>query len=400
MQIRREKNRQAQRIFKARREAAQAESEKRIAQLEHTLESMCELFLNMADKLMTSATMREETDLAQQLQESMGQCLSLMRASIDHGDGGGQSENSPKDSTMIRQTGKLSLLQVDQITSAPDAIDSLFNNDNDAENMPTATLGAYSNPIELLTPATYVSNTLDTGRTDGPLNLYHLPRPIHLESRFEQDFVGAELVRCTLNHAYQFLRDAGDVSTGLAAIIFGPSLQTYSKEQIMSKLLWSLGRSSVLEGYAGADPKAMVKVTTADFSAIDESSPGLGTLAIDNEESLINADDVVKWLVSIGVRKVDEGILEVPTGNQAELDRVSAPEYSQGRYSFLKADLFFSPEMASDNSEASKGPGRDSFWISQAALFGYLSHVAVCLTSGIAYHRHHLAKIIRASQVR
>lgn len=82
LQVRREQNRKAQQIFKARRLAAQTETKNRIAHLEKTVESMAELFLNLTDNVMKLVSVRQNSDLSQHIQDSLLQCLSLVRGSI------------------------------------------------------------------------------------------------------------------------------------------------------------------------------------------------------------------------------------------------------------------------------------------------------------------------------
>jgi hypothetical protein len=229
--------------------------------------------------------------------------------------------------------------------------------------------------------------------------LYDSPCSVYFHTNLQKEAVSVELVRWTLNFSYCVLQDATDVSNGLAASMFGLSLQTYSREQLLSKLVWSMGSgSSVLKDFAVTDPGALLKTKSSDFLAVE-----FNTVNPRNEAPLINADDIVKWMVSIGVRRISEDILEVPMSNQAKLDGInSAPGYSKGQYSFLKADLFFSPtqsKIATDNPEMPTISRVGSILISQSILFRNLSNAGVCLSSGIAYRRQHLAKIVMASRV-
>lgn len=257
---------------------------------------------------------------------------------------------------------------------------------------------------------------LDTGdllshevsNASSPGLIHEISRPslplysIQLHSKFPRRSVSVELVRCTLNFAYHVLINAVDLSSGLAAQMFGSSLQLYSREHLLSKLLWALGPgSSALEEFANID------ITTGfqapEKSETSEHIQAFDTFTYSGNTSLINAG-VVSWLDSLGVRKIDEDTLEIPAWDQAAPPDIGSlrPEFSQGRYSFLNADVFFSPTRSmirKGEAELTKSSTVHTTRISQSALFRHLSEVSVCISSGLAYYRQHLVKVVIASQV-
>ncbi|KAF3065590.1 hypothetical protein CFAM422_009629 [Trichoderma lentiforme] len=380
----------AQQSFKARRLAAQAETENRIAHLEKTIESMVELFLKMTDTVMSFASVRQHPDLSRHIRDSISQCLSLVRGSTTVDREGDKSEKTCTD-LVSSQT---------QVTSHHVAVPSTARSDQIAMMsdfyapfLPEPVLGGCLDAGHTLSPG--VSNPFDPSRSYEFIRLY---------SKYSRSFASIELIRYTLNVAYNVLHNAVDLSTGLVAQMFGSSLQSHSKEQLLSKLLWTLGPgSSILGEFASIDT-----TISSPESEASQQIPALDIVSYDSDSSLINAEGVVRWLDSIGVRRIDEDTLEVPMWDQATPPDVGGvvPRRLQGRYSFLNGDVFFSPTRSTTRREKgglTKGSKRSTAActtrISQSALFRSLSEVSVCLDTGVAYHRQHLVKLVMASQV-
>lgn len=416
MQVRREQNRIAQQTFKARRLAAQAETENRIAHLEKTIESIVELFLKMTDKVMSFASVRQHSDLSRHIRDSIIQCLSLVRGSITvtvdcEGD---KSEKSCTDLVSSQtqdwshHVAVPSTARSDQIAIISDFYAPFLkdgNNPRKAETPAAASEPVLGRCLDAEHPlSSGVSNPFD------PSRIYEVIRPayplqsINIYSKYSRSSVSIELIRCTLNFAYNVLHNAVDLSTGLVANMFGLSLQSHSKEQLLSKLLWSLGPgSSILGEFASFDT-----TISSQESETGEQIPAFDIIKYSRDPSLINAEGVVIWLDSIGVRRIDEDTLEVPIWDQATPPDVGGvvPGLFPGRYSFLNADVFFSPTRSpirkgkAEMTRSSKtSTAACTTRISQSALFRYLSEVSVCLNSGVAYHRQHLVRLVMASQV-
>jgi hypothetical protein len=414
LQVRREQNRKAQQTFKARRLAAQAETENRITHLEKTIESMVELFLKTTDNVMSFASVRYHPELSRHIRDSISQCLSLVRGSIIVDIEGDKSEKTCTD-LVSSQTQKSSYHAAVPSTARSDPIEVISdfyapflkdgNSSRNAERPAAALepiLGKYLDPEKPLSPG--VSSPFD------PSRIYECLRPSYplqstsLYAKYSRNTVSIELLRCTLIYAYNVLHNAADLSTGLVARVFGLSLKSYSKEQLLSKLLWSLGPgSSILGEFASMDTtiSSQEPETSEHISAVD-------IVSYNSDPSFINAEGVIIWLDSIGVRRIDEDTLEVPLWNQATPPNVGGvvPEPFQGQHSFLNANVFFSPTQGTTSkvqAELTKNSristAAYTTRISRSAFFHYLSEVAVCLTTGVAYHRQHLVNHVMASHM-
>ncbi|KAL7894309.1 hypothetical protein HDV63DRAFT_407196 [Trichoderma sp. SZMC 28014] len=399
IKIRRAQNRIAQQTFKARRLAAQAETENRIVQLEKTIESMVELFLKTTDNIMKFSSVRQHPDLSRHIRDSISQCLSLVRESTTVDCEGDKSEK-PCTDLVSSQTQDSSHHVAESSTACSDQ--NVTMSEFYIPFLPQPDLGGCLDAEQPLNLG--VSNPFDH------IQSYEFIRPSYpmhstnLYSKYSRGFASIELIRYTLNDAYNVLHNAADLSTGLVAQMFGSSLQSHSKEQLLSKLRWALGPGSSILG-------EFASINTTISSPEYETSQQVPVFDLDNDNSdpsLINAEGVVRWLDSIGVRRIDEDTLEVPMWHQTTPSDVGSvgPGRFQSRYSFLNADVFFSPtrstirrgkaaRITSSKSSAAACTTR----ISQSALFRYLSQVSVCLDTGVAYHRQHLVKLVMASQV-
>lgn len=373
---------------------------------------MVELFLKMTDDVMSFASVRQYSDLSRRIRDAILQCMSLVRGSITVDCEGDKSEKSCTD-LVSSQTQDSSYHAVVPSTARSDQIAMISefyaaflkdgNNPRNAERPAAAPEPVLGGCLDAEHPLRHgVSNPFD------PSRIYEFIRPsyplqsINLYSKFSRSSVSIELIRCTLSVAYNVLHDAVDLSTGLVAKMFGLSLQSHSKEQLLSKLLWSLGPgSSILGEFASFDT-----TISSQESVTSEQIPAFDIVSYSSDPSLINAEGVVSWLDSIGVRRIDEDTLEVPIWDQATPPDVGGvgPGLFQGRYSFLNADVFFSPTRSTirkgkvELTKCSKNPTAATR-ISQSALFRYLSEVSVCLDTGVAYHQQHLVKLVMASQV-
>ncbi|KAL7904166.1 hypothetical protein GGI35DRAFT_464047 [Trichoderma velutinum] len=403
IKIRREQNRKAQQTLKARRLAAQAETENRIALLEKTIESMAELFLNMTDKVMSLAPIRQNSDLSRHIRDSIVQYLSLVRDGITKDRERGKSKDLVSSQTQdsSRHAVEPSTADFNRIEAISDSNTPLLrdkNNSRDTERLAFVPEPALGKCLDTEHPLS--SNTFGPRRIGNALHPSSSLYSIRLHSKLSPSSVSIELVRCTLNFAYHVLHDAVDLSTGLAAQMFGLSLQDHSREQLLSKLLWTLGPgSSVLEDFASVDT-----MTSSQGSEISDHFQAFDIVSYSSDSSLINAEGVVSWLDSIGVRRIDEDTLEIPISGQATPPDIGGviSGFSRSRYSFLNANTFFSPTQSAIRKglpDLTKVSMAYTTRVSQSALFHQLSQVSVCLSSGLAYYQQHLVKAVLASQI-
>lgn len=360
---------------------------------------MVELFLKTTDNVMKFSSVRQHPDLSRHIRDSISQCLSLVRGSTTVDCEGDKSEKSCTD-LVSSQTQDSSHHVGVPSTACPDQIAMM--SEFYAPFLPQPVLDGYLDADHTLNPG--VPNPFDHSQSYECIRPSYPIQSINLYSKYSRSFASIELIRYTLNDAYNVLHNAVDLSTGLVAQMFGSSLQSHSKEQLLSKLLWALGPgSSILGEFANINTSS-----SSQGSETSEQIPAFDIVSYSSDSSLINAEGVVHWLDSVGVRRIDEDTLEVPMWHQATPPDVGSvgPGRFQSRYSFLNADVFFSPTRStirkgkaelktSSKSSAAACTTR----ISQSALFRYLSEVSVCLDTGVAYHRQHLVKLVMASQV-
>lgn len=374
---------------------------------------MAELFLNLTDNVMKFVSVRQHSDLSQQIRDALLQCLSLVRESIAIDCEGDSSERVCTDLVSSQAQDPSHHMAVpltahfEQTAMISNFHSPLLRDENNPGN--SESLGTISKPVLGGCLGTEYFFSPEASNASGPGQINEFSQPyfplysIQLHSKFPRRSVSVELVRSTLNFAYHVLHNAVDLSTGLVAQMFGSSLQLHSREQLLSKLLWALGPgSSALEEFANID------ITTGfqepEKSETSKHVQAFNMFTYSGNPSLINAEGVVSWLDSLGVRKIDEDTLEIPAWDQAAPPDSGSlpPEFSQSRYSFLNADVFFSPTRSTirkGKAELTKSSTVRTTRISQSALFRHLSEASVCISSGLAYYRQHLVKVVIASQV-
>lgn len=81
--MRRERNRQAQHVFRARKQAEQQEKDQQIQKLADEVEQMGSVFFNLADAITGSAYARLDSKLVQTLRDSMTQIVRLASEDAD-----------------------------------------------------------------------------------------------------------------------------------------------------------------------------------------------------------------------------------------------------------------------------------------------------------------------------
>lgn len=227
-----------------------------------------------------------------------------------------------------------------------------------------------------------------------------LSRSINPTTSLERHAIGFNIVYSTLRFADYLLRNTPDLSTGLAARIFSYSLKVFSREELLAKLAWSLG-----PGLSNIPVLVACNVDYLLDSYPSETSPARSASDFDPGEGaqdfcmagsaahrgLVNAKDIVEWLASMGVRRIDQDTLEL------SMEDSTAVGYLQERHSFFDAAVLF-PPTTPEAPPHKRLPTR-SVQISESGLMRRLPRASVCLRSGLAYRRHHLAEIILASHV-
>ncbi|KAK3942749.1 hypothetical protein QBC46DRAFT_66750 [Diplogelasinospora grovesii] len=381
VKVRREKNREAQRLLKARRLAEWTDREKQIYQLEKTIESMGDVILTLADDILSSSFAQHDAALVRKLRDSIQETLAFMHGS-----------------------------------KPPECRQDCVKDAN--ANLPSSTQAAAPNAPSNAATELALNRGLDQHRSPstpwlaqqapgsewmlGILSLGSSPDAFIPSVQSERDFIGFQLVHSTLQFAYNVLRGTVDVSTGLAASIFGYSLRSHSREQLLSKLVWSLGpgfsgmhdlvvcaADHVLDSYSNdmpPDPLAVDSQSTRNAQVFHALGPTV-------RHSLIDANGIVGWLVSMNVHRLDPDTLQLSLGGSAtSAGTHPIPEYSKARHSFFNANALL--PLGLPGSSKLKPHETTHIQISQSALFRHLSEVSVCTGSGLAYHREHLDRII------
>lgn len=377
---------------------------------------MGHIFASLADEIMQSPWANKDTQLTQKLHETLEHVVVLTGGTASstrdykppvHS----SSASSPQSSTWSPPKAKktpnasklypesfdnLTLLstEVDQIDVFESgtkviALDPLDHQSFDE----TASAHGYPGPL---------SNVFGSGWTGHRPFSYTFNRAAGVESQFGADSMSVKIVRCTLQRAYIALLNGTDLSQGVAGKKFGLAVKFQSRDQLLYGLNWFLGPGyPEMRRLAGATfynfNKPPIGISDHHWvAAHDELKDGV--MADGENQSCIqpfyNADDIVLYLESKGLRQINEDILE--------LIKVYPNPEPHADNPFLNLDLFFppvSPSSMSSRGSRSTSPRKRGIRISFSRLLNNLSDVSICLTYGPGYPAKDLDKAICASVI-
>ncbi|KAF4331545.1 hypothetical protein FBEOM_14710 [Fusarium beomiforme] len=351
LSTKRQKNRQAQRILKARRQQEVAEKDALISHLEATVDKLAVMHLDLIDEFLRSETLHRNTQFTQQLRDSIENTLHLMnRSAIEKKPVG--LDNNIDIAVNSLQPAPSPVLNIEAF-SAGSAVENpnsehALTAEDCAPTVDTADKGRsrkrrHTEQAEQkgLAPGSLpndqsfqtIFNTFGNGWTsDLPEPYFRLRASLGNNASSTRDSLGLSIAEYTLYHAYVVLLHTVDPTENSVVQIFGFSFRKHSREELLFNLRWFLG-----PGYAHINKLAGILTHDADSPVgnIPLLHPGVGADARSEAESLgsspvsglphfMSANDVAVYLSSMKARSVDADVIELTVQDDYKV-RISKP---------------------------------------------------------------------------
>lgn len=383
--MRRERNRQAQSVFRKRRQAAEEAQKRRVQQLETTVERMSQLLIGLCDEMMDTEEVARQPSLMARLQHSTAQTLELVRSVIcDRTDSGEEFEGIDKSTT--RQCNAEQTHKHDTDSDSP------------ARDSPSKPL----HPFVAGTPSeSFTSIHADECHSDN-VEVGHPSSDTLLSSSQGYQFTTPHiawgttafplrLLEITLSRARLCL--SGDIMMPAEEFqrSFGSSLRLRTREQLATHMRWLLGpgrnhlHQIIGSGRVKHPSKGAADSLHTVSSSLEKSvwqSPGLDDgwddFSFTAQQDYLTAVGVQEQLESLGAKMVDPDTIELSINNPH--DRVTTIFKTCTTTSALQS----APLVVR---------------LSLPLLETNLAQVAMCFVDRPVYPRREIVKVIEASVV-
>ncbi|KAL6823477.1 hypothetical protein V8C40DRAFT_266999 [Trichoderma camerunense] len=419
LQVRREKNRQSQRLFHAKRVTELARHATRINHLEATLEKLGNTFIQLADELLGSSLPNVDPALGHKIHLSLQNALSLIKENADAATSFDMAERS---STLPPQQQEVAVdsKEANSIHAPRGRVGGLHNHtelciESRAENIliSDATTAHHQSTIRNIfancEPSNYFSLSSANVFGNGWMQVPRVIESLNSHGSVNQSrqvSMSLMVVSSALYYAYRSLLESFDSSNH----IFRYALNIHSREELLFNLRWFLGPGNG-EMYRLASvtfntlplnwPSEVPSLQSMVDSEIISDVNGLAPNHPANEGSFLNADQVTSYLNLESLRYVRDDVLEliIDDSNYGRFGSGLSGEYSKIPPCFLNADLFF-PSAAGERSsrdDITMAMRKSSIFISKSALFKNVSSISLCLSYGIGFRKDYLEGALLAS---
>ncbi|KAK0750747.1 hypothetical protein B0T18DRAFT_386986 [Schizothecium vesticola] len=406
---RRARNREAQLVFRVRKQAVQQSQEQQIRRLEETIQRISSAFLGLADTMLQSDTAIADPSLMEELGRTTEDIADLAR-SLDDGQ---ESETSPAAEVPTVDEAATATT----VTGAPPSVDP-----------PSA-----GPPMGVLvTHAPNLNTNVFGNGWFGQVasNFPHLAECTVAPLPSVSDFpLAVKIIIATIQIGYHALFETiqlpGDSSRMIVNRVFNYSLRYHSAEEIMFNLRWFLGPgqqethrlgniSFVTGPFAHIYREALKShrrvgefVPAIDDDAFREVAPVREAVSesvvVTDEDAYVNANAVERYLWEKGIWFVgNDDIIEVPASVVESMPAFGAAAPAGARQGGRSRppkpwDFFnFNSIFIGDRPPS---PGALSVRVSQTKLLRSLVGTAVCLASGPGYERRLIDEAIKAAVV-
>lgn len=359
-QVRREKNRQSQRLFHARRVAELARHANRIDHLEATIEKLGNTFIQLADELLGSSLPNVDPALGHKIHLSLQNALSLIKenaeATVSYDMAKRSSTLTPQQEAAGDSKG------ANSIHAHPGRVESLHNHTElciessdgnllilDAttahHRFTTRNILANCEPPNSLSPSS--ANVFGNGWTQVPRVLESLNSHASVNQP-RQVSMSLMVVNSALYYAYRSLHESFDPSNP----IFRYALKIHTREELLFNLRWFLGPgngemhrlasvtfNTLPLNWPSEVPSFQPMIDSDIISDVD----GLNHNHPANEDMFLNADQVTSYLNLESLRYARDDVLEliIDDSNYGGFGSILSGEFSKIPPFFLNADLFF-----------------------------------------------------------
>ncbi|KAL6821170.1 hypothetical protein J3E69DRAFT_368598 [Trichoderma sp. SZMC 28015] len=377
----REKNRQAQSIFRARKRATEVASELRISQLEDIVDRMGDTFLNLVNHVIQSNQKQKDLVLAGRLQESIHTFLTLAANSSDPRwdslDTGNQVDIHQPNPQPAWNPGN-------EMTVEPATIVEDTSSSQQVSALPVWNSQNSSNVWGLLdqfdsTPSLFPeftgapTNVLGNGWTKD-LPFSYTATLGQVAGHPVAQSMSTLIIQATLYYVYYILLEASD--------------------PLCSDAAKNIFRYALNEGFPTLSP-AVDSDALSDIQTQKRHSSSL-------QQSLLNASGVEAYLLHHGLRRITQDVLEVDLEQRDNHNKAQADTNSTRKPNLINANVFF-PAVPQGGSTVTavptqRAPTKRTVRFSESTFIRFLATQAShCLAYGPGYRKDRLPGLIEAA---
>ncbi|KAL0780657.1 hypothetical protein CaCOL14_001992 [Colletotrichum acutatum] len=381
--IRRERNREAQQVFRKRRQAADVAQKQRIERLENVVENMTLLFIDLFDEVIgNKGVLKQQEDLLALFQDSAIQLKTMVQPITD-------SEDDNDDGNPISGATRFT-----NIHERP----SCFTSTSSTHQSPLGQNGGAADRLSLAkgnsggevdgSPADAMPAPANVGHIEA-LDMPHLPTT---KSNPPSQAFCLQLLEATLSQACLILAGCLPVSPGDFQSIFGVTLQYRTRDEQLSQIRYLLGSDTEKRLAAGMPPWNSVR----DWQGQHSLQLGFGLIAdyeadVVHGKSLppgfITALEVQRQLQNLGARKLSSNTLEVNITSAVEDPDMAAR---------VLAPTLRAPTLQASDFGLAKAL---TLQLNMSLLITNLTSSAKCFMTGPAYSQLGFFKAVEASLI-
>ncbi|CAM1508556.1 Fc.00g054040.m01.CDS01 [Cosmosporella sp. VM-42] len=409
LKARRERNREAQNVFRKRRQAAEAEQTKRLRRLEEIVEEMGSVFMSFVDEMLETEAVKQDAGLMGSLRRTTGRIVALAQECVGPEDDSpmaeDESNSEAQDDTSVKVP-QTALVRADSSSSGSspsqtaehDSIADTNQSPPMALEVP-AIIEPVSSP-DLGTPVIFSDSppVLTTEIYGNGWQSTPFPPTLHGFSEdwthlppLSSDSFAFRLAKASLTTAYLILSRAIDppISHSEETRIFASTLRYRTREDMLARMRWLLGPGQKDMFMVANMPYGRWGDQTLSRNDLCSSSADTNDAAhVPGCPDFLSVIGVERQLVALGAKIVDSETLELnitsPPAVEPNESRFPQPE----SWSFVD---FFSPDQLRPK------PSVLTMRLSVSLLVNYLSRHAVCLLRGPGFSTAELGKAIEAS---
>lgn len=380
--IRRERNREAQQVFRKRRQAADVAQKERIERLENVVENMTLLFIDLFDEVIgNKGVLKKQEDLLALFQDSAMQLKTMVQPITDDDDNDdGNPKSGTTRSTDVHERSFCS-------PSASSSQQSPWRQNAGEPDRSSPSKGNNSGEVHA-SPA----ETMPAPANVGHLEALDMPHILITRSNSPSQAFCLQLLEATLSQACLILAGCLPVSPVDFQTIFGITLQYRSREEQLSQVRCLLGSYTAKRLAAGMSPRE------SGSGWRDQHSLQLGFgLVAEYEADVVHGNDlppgfltalqVQKQLQSLGARKRGSNTLEVSITSPVESPDVTAHVVGSTLYERTPQTTDFGIAKAL------------TFQLNVSLLIANLTSSAKCFLTGPAYSQLGFFKAVEASMI-
>lgn len=423
-QARRQRNREAQNVFRKRRQAAEAEQTARLRRLEEVVEEMSSIYMSFVDEMLQTEAVKQDARLVGSLRGSTKRILGLVHEVVGPDEGGmgeamavGKGLSDGEESSAWMDPQFIARPTPPPTEQLPFGLSLAKPSDMMPSQPVTMNMGTVTPPEPILDPVIDPSDpvfpdllpqiysdgwTITPPTPPPPPPSFSSSPPQDSDSTFYSlapDSFAYRLVKATLTTAYLILSQSKHPPVPLSEEkrIFASTLRYRSRDELLTRMRWILGPGSnelsrvadMPYGRWGEDliSGMDLRTGTGDYqpAAVEDTDH------VPETSKFLSVAGVEKQLIALGARVLDAETLELNiTGPAISTDPGDDMSWWSDSWGFVNV---FSSDMRRPKSTGLK------LRLSVSKLVHNLSSNAVCLMRGPGFSRIELGKAIQASIV-